>query len=898
MLSLFLDNRRGAITVMLSFLLIAVMSINTTFLEASRYRSLERLYKEIEENAAFSALSQYDRDLFKNFGLLAMDQSMDEEKLVKYLLSNINAALKDGNGADYLLEISAEDIDFEKIYDLAQKDIFKEQIDEFCAYRAPAYLLDEVLNIEDALKSFLKQLENMIPFLDVFKNLMSQAQKIVEIHIALDEYKESSQNLRDTKSKYESSVDEYNIAVAERDAYLANADEEHPVDEETLKSLNDAIESKAEGVKGSIENLKEGLAGFYEKYTAFYDKFEAMLGGNMDVELAELKQEADGMSDAKQRETAKQMANSMENAYKDSKEACGKISLLMNKVTEQDILSSQEKLSGQYSKLSGSGQDAGSIDTVQMTNGMSLMDLVRMVISIGETMAEVIMKVAEALGALSEAVKLLKIVGTGATYEPEYNNVVNGNLLGNLNPMQGNSYSESDRSLAQAQIRETEAVAKNLNFDTSIFSSLGGLPDNQTLQNALSDTTHALDNFLTNMQSLNTSGIFVVSRILNILTTMISCVVILIEAIIHLASIAAQILSGGNIMKMIYQKINAAVYANAMFSNRTTNVVSDKRLNGSSFGYYSALGDDSSCFDMANGEYIISGGMSEIENQKKVFGLMLAIRTLCNLPAVFGNEFVMEVVEGLGSTGILIPVALVIFFVVLLVEAYLDMIFIVYTPEGVDFIKMEGYLNFTGEVEITEYFRQLRTVIEEINIRQTASQTEVEYSYTEYTMEEHGAEVEANIDVGFNNEFKKKYQSLTQNTFSKKAIKEENMKRLEQIEKGKIKDEGKKKIDMGKWKQDYVDGLTKANYNDHMLLMMMMLISNEKIYSRCADLITMQMKQIKKKKGAVKEFELEDMATYMRLETTAYYTPLLPIPVIPGLNDKGLPIKNIHYSGY
>lgn len=898
MLSLFLDNRRGAITVMLSFLLIAVLSINTTFLEASRYRSLERLYKEIEENAAFSALSQYDRDLFKNFGLLAMDQSMSEEKLIQYLLANINESLEVGNGADRLLEISQEDIDFEKIYDLAQSDIFKGQIDEFCAYRAPAYLLDEVLNIEDALKSFLKQLESMIPFLDVFKNVLTQAQRVVEIHIALDEYKESSQKLTETKSKYEDSVNEYNMAVAERDAYVANADEEHPIDEATLKELNSEIESKAEGVKGKIESLKKSLGGFYEKYTAFYTKYEALLGGTMEIELAALKQKAKGMSDAKQRESAMQLANSMEGAYKDSKNACGKISLFMDKVTERDILDSQEDLSEQYSILAGSGEGAGSINIVEMTNGLSLMDLVRLVISTGEAMAEVIMKVAETLGALSEVVKLLKVVGTGATYEPEYNNVVNGGLLGNLNPMQGNSYSESDRALAQEQIRKTAEVAQSLNFDTSIFESIGGMPDNQTLQNALSNTTHALDGFLTNMQSLNTSGLLVISQILNMLTAMITCVIILVEAIINLASVAAEILNGGDVMKMIYQKINAAVYANAMFSNRTTNVASDRRLNGSMFGYYSALWDTGSCFDMANGEYIIGGSTSEIQNQMTVFSLMLAIRTLCNLPAVIGNDFVMEVVKELGSTGILIPVAIVVFFAVLLTEAYLDMIFLVYTPEGVEFIKMEGYLDFTGEVEITEYFKQLRTVIEEISIRQTASQTEVEYNYTEITEEEHGVEVNADIKVGFSDQFQKKYQSLTKNTFSKAKREEENRKKLEQIEKGEIKDDGKKKIDLNKWKQDYVNGLTKANYNDHMLLLMMMLISSDKIYSRCADLVTMQMKQIKKKKGAVKEFRLEDMATYMRLETTAYYKPLLPIPVISGLNDKGFPIKRIHYSGY
>ncbi len=75
---------------MLSFLLISVLSLNSTFLETSRYRGMERLYKELEENSAFSVLSQYDRDLFENYGLLAMSEKVDKDTFLDYLKSNVN----------------------------------------------------------------------------------------------------------------------------------------------------------------------------------------------------------------------------------------------------------------------------------------------------------------------------------------------------------------------------------------------------------------------------------------------------------------------------------------------------------------------------------------------------------------------------------------------------------------------------------------------------------------------------------------------------------------------------------------------------------------------------------------------------------------------------------------
>ena len=896
MLSLFLNNKKGAVTVMLSFLLIAVLSVNSTFLETSRYRSLEIWYKELEENAAFSVLSKYDRDLFKNFGLLAIDQNVDKEKFMEYLYAGLNEGLK-RNGADHLLDVSEGNIDFKKIYDLSQSEIFKEQVDEFCAYRAPIYLLNEVLDIEDALKSFLKQLENMIPFLDVLKDVMDQAKSLVDLSIALDEYSESSKSLRDMKNEYEKSVDEFNAAVATRNTYIASEDENNPIDDGILESLNNEVSNKAGEVKNHIESLKNSLGDFYEKYTAFYDAYDSFQGGKMKVELDRLDMEADTIEDAEQRESTKQMVKSMKTAYDDSKETCGKVSDLMKKVKESDIRNSQEELTVQYEDLQREASDFGEITAVSMTNGISLMDLVQLIISTGEALAETISKISEALSVLGEAVKILKVLGTGATYEPEYNNIISRNLCGNLKVVQESAYNAADRVLKDSQIRKTDKVAQSLGFDMTVFTSSVNVPDNNTLQNELQKATDALDNFLTGIQDLNTSRTPIISQLLARITAAISYTVIFIEALINLAAVAASVLNGEDLGKIIYQKVNAAVYANSMFSNRTTDVGTDKRLNGSSYAYYSTLFDEGTCFDMANVEYIISGGINEMANQKTVFNLMLGVRALCNIPAVLNNDIIMEVVDALGSTGILIPVAIIIFFIVMIIEAYLDMIFIIYTPEGVEFIKMQGYLDFTGEIEITEYFKQLKVVIEEIRVRQTDATTEIAYDSMEYNSVEQEIEISADLDVSFSDSFKEKYESLTKHTFSKKAIEKKNAEKLEEIKRGESKAETKK-IDLNKWAEEYKEGLTKASYSDHTLLLLILLISSDKIYSRSADLVSMQMKQIKKGKGAVKEFNLEEMATYLRVDSTVYYKPLLPIPVIPGLNDSGLKIRSIHYSGY
>ena len=78
--------------------------------------------------------------------------------------------------------------------------------------------------------------------------------------------------------------------------------------------------------------------------------------------------------------------------------------------------------------------------------------------------------------------------------------------------------------------------------------------------------------------------------------------------------------------------------------------------------------------------------------------------------------------------------------------------------------------------------------------------------------------------------------------------------------------------------------------------MLILFVPGRSIYARSADLIEMQMKHKKAISG--ESFKLSEMATYMRIESAVTYKPLLPIPMIPGLNDGGLKIKNIHYSGY
>lgn len=84
--------------------------------------------------------------------------------------------------------------------------------------------------------------------------------------------------------------------------------------------------------------------------------------------------------------------------------------------------------------------------------------------------------------------------------------------------------------------------------------------------------------------------------------------------------------------------------------------------------------------------------------------------------------------------------------------------------------------------------------------------------------------------------------------------------------------------------EKWAKGLLEWDYKDYLFYMMLITKPSDVILSRCADLIELQMRKLKGTDG----FALKEMATCIRVDATGAYEPLMPIPVIPGLNSKKL----------
>lgn len=298
MLELFVKKRHGAISIMLAVVLIASLSMSSSLLEAARYRSLERLYKTIEENAAFSILSQYDRDLYKNFGLLAIQQDVGEEEFIAYLEQNL-LGMGSGmaqNNAD-VLSSGLTEADLEKLYDLTQNEVFRAQIAEFSAYRAPASIINNTLDLEESLNEMLEKLEDAQPMLKTFSAALNASNTLFDATIAAQNYAFSCADMVEKLSAYSSKVDNFNSSVSELNSYRDEHDSSEEGYADGLEAKAGAVAESAAEVQEKIADLQESLTILNEKQTDFAEKCSTMFQANIGVALSAAKSDLGSVED-------------------------------------------------------------------------------------------------------------------------------------------------------------------------------------------------------------------------------------------------------------------------------------------------------------------------------------------------------------------------------------------------------------------------------------------------------------------------------------------------------------------------------------------------------------------------------------------------------------------------
>lgn len=860
MFSWFIRNRKGSITIMISALLIAVLSMSSTLIEIAKYRSMERVFKEAEENAAFSVLSQYDRDLYKNFGLLAISNTVGEEQLVNYLNKNLN------NKQESL----TEDVLVDKLYDLGQKEVLRTQIMEFCAYRAPYSLVNNGLNIEATLQSLIENVEDNLPFLNTISSILGVADTTLKIWDQMGKVNEAGKEYKDTQNEYENDLEAFNKAVEQRNTYIAayeaqkSYEEEHGEPEEgaiseeeyqtQLKALNDEVKNKANVTRSTLEELKEKTKNFDEKASSFLDSYESLGSKLVKVEVSTSKwKNAEEYASSVENGSPEKIAAAWEEeqnkivdnfneGYQKTKQVGDTLSKKLRASREKKIDNIIEEMEQQRIRLGKEAEQLETDEKISSISGSTAFSMaVEMALTIAETAFQFIKQIAEGLQRIAKIINVVEMLW--GEDDPIYgNNYVDPSILemlsghANHGAMWGvhNVFADVDGSLASSRIQDASKVAGMVGFDVGSLNQGRTDAENYTLQNSLNDFYGEFTKFIAASTAFVASGAGLLISVLTVwpaiimIISFIACAITFVTSLIVLCQVMSRAMRDGSLATYIYQRLYAATYACEMFSNFTTDLGGDTRLNGSSYFDFSSTEVETDCFDVANAEYIFGGDPSEKANLKSVVLWIVCIRMLSNLPAVFTNQEVMELVNSLMGTGIGAVIGILLFLAVCAIEALLDKLVLV-NGGSVPIIKVKGYLSKDGLKDLDKKIENI------LKIKDIRSRRQVFYD----------------------------------------TLRAE---------------EKPKETSVEKWAK----GLLEWNYKDYLFYMMLVAKPSDVMLSRCADLIELQMKKLKRTDG----FALKEMATCIRVDATGAYEPLMPIPVIPGLNSKKIEMRVLQYSGY
>lgn len=167
-MKLFYRNN-GVITIMLVILLVPVLMASTVLVEMIRYQSSSQLLDMAVNSAAMSALADYDKTLYKKFGLLAVEGQQDEE-VKAWLKENLNGA---GNVFSKIADLAALTVTVDELYGLDDVDVLKRQIMEAEKYQGPFEFIEGVVGVtvgvDDFFKALGKQMDKALPGLKAFK---------------------------------------------------------------------------------------------------------------------------------------------------------------------------------------------------------------------------------------------------------------------------------------------------------------------------------------------------------------------------------------------------------------------------------------------------------------------------------------------------------------------------------------------------------------------------------------------------------------------------------------------------------------------------------------------------------------------------------------------------------
>ncbi len=386
MLKFFYSKQGGAISVMLSIVLVAILSTSSTLVELGRMKSAQSILHEADINAANSLLADTDSELLKNYGLLALTQEggsdIIAQKYKEYLEANLGG---DVTGVEaqkinsFLTGLQASSA--EGIYSLNEQDVLERQILETMKYRAPVEMAatgleaisnigiiktvsdmlaplksfaDASLNIAEKFTEFYKSFQSLgkaIEAMDTekkdynkkYKNLYESIGKMTDAAEKLGEEPQKpagEEPVAPSKSNY-STTEEYEAALEAwktENADWVQYNEEHAKWEKNKKKYDKAVENVKKDAASYLKTI-EALADATDKVTEAAEGARDAVGSLKSTIIKDYMQESIDIIGAKH--AADDLGGMKDNPYAEKDKEKEKAEK-KEKATEEAIKSSLE----------------------------------------------------------------------------------------------------------------------------------------------------------------------------------------------------------------------------------------------------------------------------------------------------------------------------------------------------------------------------------------------------------------------------------------------------------------------------------------------------------------------------------------------------------------------------
>ncbi len=297
-------KQRGAITVYMSIILVAMIIIIGGLIDAARIRIASTQVQRAVSISLSSILAAYHPNLKETYGLFALNDNNEqylEERLTYYIHENLMTSL--GHAQNLfdediqflnLYDYRIEDIKVTPIFNLTENEVTRNQIVQYMKYRAPKEIVQGFADVILAIKQVGPQTKTMEKKIQVDKglqdlrkeqerlalniqrvNAFNKQNKKEKIHTLINEAVSRMKLEKDIKNK------EFKIALKTEDVReaqlkvthaITNTKESEEEDEEDEAFLNLLAELATERIK--LEKANNSLRGLRQQHTRLINSMQ------------------------------------------------------------------------------------------------------------------------------------------------------------------------------------------------------------------------------------------------------------------------------------------------------------------------------------------------------------------------------------------------------------------------------------------------------------------------------------------------------------------------------------------------------------------------------------------------------------------------------------------------